>query len=376
MKSNQKGFIIPILVIIIASLLAIGGLYFFTEMKKPSDSFPVQQKDSNNSDMVLSKLSDNDVYKKFIEDCSVKLSTNPSDKEIDQFLNNRTQCQKTLYSFNSSELLNLKRQLDATGDYIQNKDLVDDALSYRLTTEVETNKTTYANISNSLEKNSSNKEDKISTIRILGKTPSKPSLLQLLKILLDDNEDNEIKYAASEAVVAMTSGSNSSLEALSPLLEDSYLKMKDNFYKYGIAIAIANIGAPSGIQLLLKDAIVNGNESAPAHALLGTRNLNAIPVLAKGLRNQRSSDVELIVSGNTLAEMGSSEATKVIINWAKSTDVDNTTLIKNWILKIRDEGSFQVVSDSLASNVYFKNIEIKNAIQDAFSEYKNNHGIK
>lgn len=376
-----------------AVLIVGGGVYIYSQNHSTKNIPPQDQNsqqnteintstnDSYNSNALIvnsssNNLTNEDVYKMFMKDCYIETSSNPSDQELENLALGRPKCQKTVYTFNSSQLLTLKNRLDNKGGgYNWNYDIVKDALSYKLETEIKTNKDTYSEVSKSLSDSSNSSDEyKISTINVLGSTHSKESLSQLLKILYDKNS-SEIKIAACNAIVNMASDIPQH-EELSPLLEEAYGRVEDAVYKGYISITLAKIGAPSGIKLLIQNAIKNGLNSIEAYDLNEVRNLNAIPILAHGLRGQSINDTELLLSGNTLAEMGQPDATDVIITWARNVGADKASLVKVWLSKVRDEASLKIINDSLNGDLHFKSTDIKNAIKETLDEYNANHSFK
>ena len=123
----------------------------------------------------------------------------------------------------------------------------------------------------------------------------------------------------------------------------------------------------AGIAFLLNEALgvgQNNSKLLARYALSEARNPHAIPILVKGIRDQRADNLELIISGEALAAMGIPEATKAIIEWAKGADSDVATLVKPWLSKMRDEGSIKLVKYTLENNEPFKSDAVKKAVKE------------
>jgi hypothetical protein len=166
-------------------------------------------------------------------------------------------------------------------------------------------------------------------------------------------------------------------EDLSPALETAWPAAKDDpNLAQAVALALAKVGTPSGVTLLLGEVagsattveglseLTQPSARAAASALDTVRNPNVVPVLAAGLLGPDTSAVQQYICGSTLAAMGNADATRTLLKWASTAPDSGATWASNWFDKLRDTASFQLVeaATSATGQVPFSSAAVRNAV--------------
>jgi hypothetical protein len=134
-----------------------------------------------------------------------------------------------------------------------------------------------------------------------------------------------------------------------------------------IGKAIADVGAPQGVEQLLKT--VSGDDQTKGtqttlrikqevafKAIPQVRNPAAIDVLAVHLAQEPLGAPALEVSGTALAAIGTSAAAQTLLDWAKTAPPEGTRNLQDWLAKIDNERA--LASIYAAQNQAFKSPEI------------------
>ena len=100
------------------------------------------------------------------------------------------------------------------------------------------------------------------------------------------------------------------------------------------------------------------------------RNPDAVPLLASRLGDQPLDNLELALSGASLASMGRPEATSALLHWAESSRRDVGQLLHPWLSEVRDPDSLQLLEQAIASPPIFQNSENWNALNRALQDWK------
>jgi len=137
------------------------------------------------------------------------------------------------------------------------------------------------------------------------------------------------------------------------------------------ATGLGSIGDTQGITALLSTAKNNPDNANVQHiverALMSTRNLDAIKPLAEQL-DFIGTDPIALIAGNALANMGKSQATQVLLDWAGKLEHNNLdTQVISWMQQIRDPESVSLILNS-ADKLAFKNPELLSQIQQTVEQ--------
>ncbi len=142
---------------------------------------------------------------------------------------------------------------------------------------------------------------------------------------------------------------------LSPLLELAWANQeyRDPALLTTLATAIAKVGAPAGVDLLLQtlsaeDAkngqeqdVLRSRQTAAFLAIPQIRNPDAVPVLSEPLQQKDLGAPALQASGDALAAMGTLEATQKIVDWAKDAPDEGARNLDVWLAQIDDDSLVQ-----------------------------------
>ncbi len=206
-------------------------------------------------------------------------------------------------------------------------------------------------------------ENALAFIRAIGATQT-PETTQILLSLLDSIPPGEDRRLVLELVA--NTGSNhwngSYHDELSPVVERAWKQPgHDSETQQALAKALGEIGAESGIQLLLDQLeTYDGNfenlRSQPdarfASALQGLSkvdNPSSIPPLANWLRSSEYPEWRRDMAGTTLAQMGSPRATEVLLEWALTASDTDTEQATAWFNAVRDSESHDFLTGYLLS---------------------------
>jgi hypothetical protein len=219
--------------------------------------------------------------------------------------------------------------------------------------------------------NSSNSQKHKSNLIYLLKDIATPNALSTL---LNDSEniydDRELRSDMIRAIsdIGENRWDRRFHTELSPILEKSWLEMSYDHYLFRVVTeSIAKIGSPSGIKLLI-DSLDNGTLSPDQSAITeysmrSIRNRRNIPYLKINMKNKYDLDSKsTIASGTALAAMGSSDATKVLLDWAMNAPSESDKHITMWFnMVMRDPSSIELLKRELPLT-QFKENSIKEAI--------------
>ena len=171
-------------------------------------------------------------------------------------------------------------------------------------------------------------------------------------------------------------------EELAPLLEQEWSRAQAREPLLSVlSLALAKIGAPKSVELLLNE-VLRGSRTIPEFeqrndprawaafdALEKIRNVRAIPVLERCLRQSSVGSMELVTSGRALAFMGQPGATSVLIQWAQGFPQDGSSLIDDWLSRMRDQTSVDLLGAASATGS-FVNAANRVALQKTLATWK------
>ena len=225
---------------------------------------------------------------------------------------------------------------------------------------------------------------KLDLIQMLGSTAT-PEALRLLLQLTEQNSVPTLRQVVHNMIggIGEVQWGGQFHEELSPLLEQAW-KTSGAVpgYREALAEAIAGVGARSGIELLYAEARRGGQTVAEFSAqednlawhvldvFQKIRNPDAVPDLATRLGDQPLDNLDLVLSGTSLAAMGRPEATTALLRWAESSSKDVGQLLEPWLSEVRDPDSLALLEKTIASPATFKNQSNWSALDRALREWK------
>ncbi|TAN46675.1 MAG: hypothetical protein EPN21_20000 [Methylococcaceae bacterium] len=215
---------------------------------------------------------------------------------------------------------------------------------------------------------------------LLGQTATQAALQTLLQVL--EMGDAALRPALLSVIERVGDERwNGRFPAeLSPLLQAAWQDAgNDAALLASVARALARIGTPDGVALLLQAVAQSGQSAAAlerrahlsetdARALAAwdvlslIRNPDAIPVLSQGL-HQRDAVLSQ-AAGDALAAMGYPEATAALLQWARLADDAVEPKVALWLNRLRDSDSKQLLRENLSSSRPYRSQRVRKALRD------------
>ncbi len=222
---------------------------------------------------------------------------------------------------------------------------------------------------------------------VLGEISTKKSLSILIQILQETNNET-LQYAVAEAIGNGTTGLGEFElrfhTELSPILESLWKKLDKADYHTTNAIAkrIAEIGAPSGIEVLLltiseKNQTIQYNNDyriiSAFNNMKEVRNPDSLKILQQNLKHQSTSSDVFIASGTAISSIANKEATQILWDWAREVPDSMASLVQQWIGTVagRDLDALQLLRKNIRQrhSYSFKSKKIQNIIKSIIRKY-------
>jgi len=245
----------------------------------------------------------------------------------------------------------------------------------------------YQSIADLLSQSNVSLEIKAILLDLLAETATPEALTQLLN-LSAQQLDSSLYILVLQAIARIGDNrwNGQFHEELSPALENAWANpvTDDPNYLDAIGKAIASVGAPEGVEELLQ-TVSGNNQSKEAEtihrvkqevafeAISQVRNPAAVEVLDERLTQEPIGTPAFEASGNALAQMGSPDATRKILDWAEDAPPEGGRNVKDWLSNINDENSLNLIAD--AQNKSFKSQEIQTVIGQAAASNETNAAL-
>jgi hypothetical protein len=228
----------------------------------------------------------------------------------------------------------------------------------------------YQGITDLLMQPSVSDEAKALLLDLLAEIATPDSLAQLIN-LAEQSIDSKIYLLILQAISHI--GDTWSNPGLS---EQTFLN--------AIGTAIAEVGAPSGVDQLL--LTVSGNttgivseetnriqQEVAFQVISNVSNPNAIDILSSSLNQQPLGTAAFEASGNALAGMDTPRATQSIVNWAQQAPDGGVRNLEQWLPKISDPKSLILITS--ISSTQFNDPAIKAVIDKATANIVSNSAL-
>lgn len=186
--------------------------------------------------------------------------------------------------------------------------------------------------------------------------------------------DQEMRGAA--ATLSGVASSSMNPPELSPMLERTWQETSNPTLIRSTATAMAKIGTPSGIELLLSAALATdkrdeARQQAAYYALQQTYRHDAVPPLAARLANQPPDSEAVKLVAPVLARIGDATAGKALVDWLQGRSENAAPLIddlirQRWLTNPFEAGWAAALDPALP----FKNEENRKAIREALNAYR------
>jgi HEAT repeat protein len=212
----------------------------------------------------------------------------------------------------------------------------------------------------------------------LGQAKTREALDTLIQVATGQ-ASAELKPFAIKAIRAAGGlwGDGTFHEELSPALERVWRESNDEELLLSVSAAIAKIGAPGGIELLLSSVrATNSPESSRSRAvqlaLAEVINPRAVPPLAAMLGSQPPTGAPGIMAGSALVAIGDAAASKALIDWIRDADASAAGSVRAYVLRTRHPAMLQAWESALDSTVVFRSEANRDAIRSGLDEFHRN----
>ncbi len=217
-------------------------------------------------------------------------------------------------------------------------------------------------------------------IGLLGEIATVEAMTELMLVAQQGNEF-PLYLASLQAISQMAANrwGGRFHDELSPSLELAWQDMQgqDSAYAATLAKAIASVGTPGGVGILL-DALtdpsrqVNVDETlrlkqkSAFAAIPEIRNPAAIETLSQHVSGDSLGAPGFEVSGLALATMGVPEATEQLLNWSETAPAAAASRIEDWFSKVQDSASVDMLL-ARQSTLNFQSAEVESAFDQALN---------
>jgi HEAT repeat protein len=216
-------------------------------------------------------------------------------------------------------------------------------------------------------------------VQVLGQAGAKETQDILIETATSSASD-ELRQIATQAVAygAGFRGDGKFHEELSPALEDVWNRSKNWSLLLSAAYAMAEVGAPGGVEKLVAAAVDtspgNAHRAKLAKLALGqVRNPLAIPGLAAHLGSQMGASRESLIAGDTLASIGTAASVKVLIDWLQKADDGAAALVHAFVIKTSNRAIENQWKAALKPAVPFHSEKVREAIRAGVVAYHIKH---
>jgi len=215
----------------------------------------------------------------------------------------------------------------------------------------------------------------------LGRAATKESMDVLIQAATTLS-DKQMRQAAFEQIRSAGAyaqrGDGAFHEELSPALEQVWRESQDQGLLPSIAVAMAKVGAPSGIELLLSSALDGSpndlrTQVAQRSLLQEVLNPHAVPTLSALLVNQPPTSAASRLASGALANMVDAASAKALLNWLQSADAGAAPLAYDYVVRTRAPAQLAAWESALDPIMPFRSEKNREAIRAGLAEYHQDH---
>lgn len=216
-----------------------------------------------------------------------------------------------------------------------------------------------------------------SLLGVLSYAQTKESV-ELLLETVSALSDKELKVSAVAAIKTAGSlrGDGKFHEELSSPLERAWRDSKDADLLIAVAMALAEVGASSGVNALLQSALsdhdADRQRAAAARGALAMANLlnpSAVPPLAAVVANNPPGSAASKLATDALVRMGNPAAGSVLLDWARKSDDSIAPLIQRYVVQTRTEEMLKIWASALDAHVGFRSERNRAAVRAGLEIY-------
>lgn len=224
--------------------------------------------------------------------------------------------------------------------------------------------------------NTNSLKERCLMIHILGLTATNPALSILLENAKNASAKEQIQISLQEiGSIGEKRWGGRFHEELSPQLESAWKISTNLVTTDAIALAIGQIGADSGVRLLISSALARSQEEGSVtlsaeRGLLEVRNPSANAVLAQLLDQYTSRTKESVLISGVLAHMVSASSTQALLRWFQKSDESVGSLAQAYASHARSEEAMNVWESALNAGIQFKEEKNREAIRAGINQYR------
>jgi hypothetical protein len=213
---------------------------------------------------------------------------------------------------------------------------------------------------------------------VLAQAATKESVTVLVDLAMK-LEERELKKVANTAVKSVGGlwGDGTYHEELSAPLERAWRESKDLELLAAVGVAMVEVGAASGIDLLINAAVADANwdpararlaEGAFAYATI--LNPNAVPPLAAVLATSPPNSAVSKLASDALAKSGISEAGTALVGWLRTADERAAPLAHRYVAQSHTESMLRIWEAALDPALPFRSEANREAVRRGLAEYR------
>ena len=223
---------------------------------------------------------------------------------------------------------------------------------------------------------SNSSRERASLIGVCGTAATKETAELLIKVA-EDLGDAEMKKVALSAIgrVGALWGDGSYHEERAPVLDRAWRASNDQGLLIFVAEAMAQVGAPSSVELLLSAALSDDKKGdarkrAAEEALTKVHTNNALPAVVALLENQSSVNQSTVLACNMLVRIGDAESGRVLMEWIRKADKSVAPAVSTFVMGTRTPEILDAWGAAIDARVSFKSEENREMIARALKEYR------
>lgn len=191
--------------------------------------------------------------------------------------------------------------------------------------------------------------------------------------------EKELKDSAISSISNL--GGGGSREYLPPMIEPLWRESNDAKLLKAVAIAMAQEGAPSCIELLLPAAAAPDGQDdvrrdAAVWALTKVYTKNAVPPLAAALDANPLGSRTHTLAFTTLTQLFDETAALALMRWLQAADSRAAPLASQWIAQARHIPQLQAAEAALNPAVPFRSEQNREAIRAGLAAYRAGHTLQ
>lgn len=223
--------------------------------------------------------------------------------------------------------------------------------------------------------NSNSKRDRAELMGIFGVAATNEAA-DFLIFAASSLPEKDMKQAALSGIemVGALRGDGMDHEERASSLDRAWRESKDQELLIYAAVAMAKIGAPSSIEMLLSSALANDGKdtlrkSAAEGALGKVYTKNAVLPVATFLAKQSPSSSAARLAGNILVGIGDATAGQALIDWVKNADESAAPLVSEFTNRTATPAMFEIWKSAINPAIPFKSESNRKAISIALEEH-------